>query len=153
MAAEKRTTTARVRSTGVENLLRELLALSTENATRLEDFAARLEATQDDARQARDLGNRISTILEEQNIIARFDAHKTDVRQQISEIRQDFVAANTKVRDEIVKLEGRLKELENEQQRREGIKSLAGWLMKNAPWLFAGFAAFVAGLGLQDKIK
>lgn len=152
------------RTSGVEALLREVLAGQAGFDARLEDLSDRLSTTQADARQARDLGNRISTILEEQNIIARFDAHKADLRQQVSEIRQDFVAANTKLRNDLeavardaaadrAKLADRIKVLEDERQRTEGVKSLVAWLMKNAPWLFAGLAAFAAGIGLHDKIK
>lgn len=167
--------TTRRRTSGVEMLLREILAGQAGFDARLDDVSERLSTTQADARQARDLGNRVAVILEEQNIIARFDAHKTDVRQQMAEIRQDFVAAYTKLRTDLEgvattaagerakieataaaergKLEDRIKALEADLQRREGVKSLAAWLMKNAPWLFAGIAAFAAGVGLQDKIK
>lgn len=148
----------------VEALLREVLAGQAGFDARLEDLSVRVVETQADARQARDLGNRVAVILEEQNIIARFDAHKADVRQQIAEIRQDFVAANTKFRNDLDaavkdaaadrgKLADRIKALEDDRQRSEGVKSLAAWLMKHAPWLFTVIAAAVAGASLQDKVK
>lgn len=136
-----------------ETLLRQILAGQAVQDAKIENISERLENAAIDARTARDLANRTNTILEEQNIVARFGELRTEVRQAMTEIRQDFVAANTKLRNDLDALAARVKVLEDDRQQREGIKSLAAWLMKNAPWLFAGIAAFVAGMGLEDKIK
>lgn len=135
----------------VEALLREVLAGQAGAEQRMNDLSSQLRTTQEDARQARDLGNRITTILEEQNILARFSEHRTEIRQVVTEIRQDFVAANTTLRKEVTAIEKRVDVLEADKQQREGIKTFVGWLMKNCPWLLAGIAAFAAGLGFKDS--
>lgn len=136
----------------LQTLLREVLAGQAASEQRMNDMAARLAETAEAAFKARDSSNRINTILEEQNLASRFSEHRTEMRQIITEIRQDFVAANTKLRTDHDDLAIRVKALEDDLQRREGIKSFLGWLMKNAPWLLAGVAAFAAGLGFKEKI-
>lgn len=132
----------------VEALLRQLLAGQAGQAAQLEALSERVDTAALDARTARDLAARTSTILEEQNIVARFGELRTEVRAIVTEIRQDFVAANTKLRNEHEALCKRVEALEAERQKLVGMKSLLEWLMKNAPWLLAGIAAFVAGTGL-----
>ena len=75
-------------------------------------------------------------------------------------MRQDLVHAHEGLKKALAEAESasvqrfvavelRVQKLENDYQQREGIKSLAAWLMKNAPWLLAGIAAFAAGLGFK----
>lgn len=137
----------------VEGLLRQLLAGQAAQQERLEGFSERLDVTAADARVARELAAKTSTILEEQNITARFAELRIEVRAVMSETRQDFVAANTKLRSDLDAAVKRIEALEAERQRLVGMKSLAEWLMKNAPWLLAGMAAFAAGSGWGDKVK
>ena len=146
-----------------ESLLREVLAGQAAFAARFEDLVNRLDATATDAREARDLGNRITTILKEQDIVARLAELRGETRQVVSEIRQDFVAANIRLREDLAietrerkachaELEKRLESLEEQRNKVVGVASFFGWLAKSAPWLLAGMAAFVAGLGIKDKI-
>lgn len=43
------------------------------------------------------------------------------------------------------KLEDRIDKLEKLRDQQAGAAALVGWVMKHAPWLFAGIAAFAAG--------
>lgn len=147
-----------------ETLLREVLAQTAGIERSIEELSRRLDETQVDARHARDLGNKISTILEEQNLVTRFSEHKSDVRQMLSEIRQDFVHANTsirteqslavdKLRGEINGLDARLDALEAARQQVSGAKSLVAWVAEKAPWLLAAAGAAAAFTGWGDKLK
>jgi hypothetical protein len=141
---------------------------------RLDSVAKAQEVTQEDAREARDVANRITTILQEQNINVRLTEIKTEMRQAFADarrearadvdaLRTDVVLANTRLKTELdaaetrhradqAANEARFKTLETDLTKRAGMKDLIGWLMKNAPWLFAGAAAFAAGLGFKDRI-
>jgi len=160
---------------GTEALLREVLAGMAGLEARLDSVAKAQEVTQEDAREARDVANRITTILEEQNINVRLSEIKSEMRQAFADgrregrelvdaLRVDVVAANTRLKTDLDQAEGRhradhlefekrFKALEADLTKRAGMKDLIGWLMKNAPWLFAGVAAFAAGLGLKDKMS
>jgi predicted nucleic acid-binding Zn-ribbon protein len=137
----------------VETLLRQLLAGQAVQAERLENLSDRIDDAASDARTARELAAKTSTILEEQNIVARFSELRAEVRQTMAETRQDFVAANVKLRNDFDALERRVEALEAERNKLVGMKSLAEWLMKNAPWLLAGIAAFAAGAGWGEKAQ
>jgi len=133
-----------------EALLRQLLAGQAATQERLDHLARQTEAAQTDAREARDLGQRITTILEEQNIKARLEEMRTEQRQGLAELRQDVVAANTNLKREIADLDGRVRKLEDVQQQHVGVKAVAGWLAKHAPWIFTAFVSFAAGIGLKN---
>lgn len=137
----------------VEALLRQLLAGQAAQEERLEALSERVSEAAGDARTARDLAAKTSTILEEQNITVRFQELRAEVRQVMTEIRQDFVAANTKFRSDLDALCKRVEALEADRQKLVGVKAVVEWLMKNAPWLLAGIAAFAAGTGWGDKLK
>jgi hypothetical protein len=147
----------------VESLLREVLAGQAVQGAQLKNLENKVDKAAIAADNARDLSNKINTILEEQDIGTRFSEHRGEVRQQMSEMRQDVVAAITKVRTDIEandrkwakcfdELEKRIEALESDFHKREGVRSLVGWLMKNAPWLFTGIAAFAAGVGFKDRV-
>lgn len=140
------------RPTGVEALLREVLVSQAGLSSKVEDMSSRLDTTQADARAACDLGNRISTILEEQNVIARFAEHKNETRGTVEALRQDVVLAIGNMRTELAEKTGRIDRLERDLQQREGARNLIGWLMKNTPIIIAAVSAFVAGLGLKGKL-
>jgi hypothetical protein len=143
-----------------ETLLREVLASVAVVTARLEDLAHRQGDASKDAREARDLSNRIAAILEEQNIGARLVELRTEQRQSLAELRVDVVAANTnvlkKLSDETAEREAaddalseRIKVLEAERNKVVGVATFFGWLSRHAPWLLAGIAAFAAGLGFK----
>lgn len=153
----------RRRATGVEVLLREVLAQQAAQGAQLEGLSRRTEEAAGNAQAARELANRTNIILEEQNVLARLVEYRADVRREIEGMRQDVVAAHGNLRSALAELEksvagdvkalgDRIGKLEADYQKREGVKDLAAWLMKNAPWLFAGLAAFAAGLGFKDRV-
>lgn len=135
-----------------EDLLREVLSNQAVFGERLENFSEQLTTTTQEARQAREQAARAIVILEEHDHAARLAEHKAENRAALADIRQDFVAANGRVRTELEAALARVASLEAERQRQEGAKGLIAWLMKNAPWLLAGIAAFAAGLGFKGKI-
>lgn len=149
---------------GNEPLLREVLAAQAGMAAQLQEVVRGLATASQDAKEARDLGNRITTILEEQNIIARLAEHRTETRQIISEIRQDFVAANTRIRTEIEgetlraktcegELEKRIEALEATRNKAVGVADFFSWAARVMPWLLAGIAAYAAGAFKGDILK
>lgn len=144
-----------------EALLREVLQQLSKLDARVEALAEGQRATQEDAREARDLGNRVATILEEQNIVARLGEQRVELRQMVQDLREDVVAANTRLKNEMdalstrlnarcEALEKRVEPLEAERNKVVGVASFFSWLSRVAPWLLAGIAAFAAGLGLKD---
>lgn len=147
-----------------ETMLRQVLSQQAGLTAQLAAVVKQLQDASSDAREARDLGKRIEARIEEQNIVARLAEHRAESRQIVSEIRQDFVAANTLLKKELAaesedreegdrKLSVRIDTLEAERNKVIGVASFFSWLSRVAPWLLAGIAAFAAGLGLEDKIK
>lgn len=137
----------------VENMLRQLAAGQAATQARLDEVVRSLEATQADAREARDLGNRIATRLEEQDIVGRLAEHRGEMRQVVAEIRNDVAAANTRLRrdlaDEAVArkdLEARIQALEDARNQVVGVATFFSWLSRVAPWLVAMIASAVAAL-------
>lgn len=106
-AARPRAQSPRGRDGAFEGLLRDVLAGQAVVESRLQDFGDRLSTTQEDARAARDQSNRISTILEEQNIKEHVAELRAEVRQVMAETRQDYVAANTRLRNDLETMETR----------------------------------------------
>lgn len=136
---------------GNEALLRELLAGQAAMTARFDAMAERVESASLDAREARDLGNKIATKLEEQNIIERFAEHRAENRQVIEAIRTDFAAAYSKVRADFSGLEKRLEVLEADRNKVIGVKSFLDWLARHAPWLLAALGMFLAGVGFDKS--
>lgn len=143
-----------------ETLLRELLAAQSAIGAQVQELVRGLATASKDAREARDLGNRITTILEEQNIVARLAEHRTESRQALAEMRQDVVAANTRLKsaldqectertDAIAALEARLEALEAARNKVVGVADFFGWMARVAPWLIAGLAAGFGFDGLK----
>lgn len=148
------------RASGVEALLRQVLTQQAVMSEQLESLSRRTDEAAGNAATARELANRTNIILEEQNVLARLGEYRSEVKSTIEAMRQDLVHAHEGLKKELAALEtasanrfaaveARVAKLEADYQQREGIKSLAGWLMKNAPWLFAGIAAFAAGFGFH----
>ena len=69
-----------------EALLRELIAGQARTEERLEAFRGQLETTQAHAGEARDIAHKLSTILDEQNLVERFADHKAALRAEVAGI-------------------------------------------------------------------
>lgn len=148
------------RASGVETLLRQVLERQAAQGEQLTHLAQRTAEAVESAQHARDLASRTNIILEEQNVLARLTEYRNEAKATIESMRQDLVHAHDGLKRELVametsattrfvQVEARVAKLEVDYQQREGVKSLAAWLTKNAPWLFAGIAAFMAGLGFH----
>lgn len=144
----------------VETLLRQLVAGQATLGAQFEGLSERVDIASKDAREARDLGHGISAKLEEQNIVARMTELKNELGIRVDALRTDVVQANTNLKKDLASevearqaLERRVESLEAERNKVVGVASFFSWMARVAPWLFAGIAAFVAGMGLEDKMK
>ncbi len=73
------------------------------------------------------------------------DASDLSDHVQIYLFRQ-MTAAIDRQTHALEKLEARLELLESLRDQQAGAKALVEWIFKHVPWLFAGIAAFAAGL-------
>lgn len=79
--------------------------------------------------------------LEEQKATKLVERVERDLREQLSSSTLRMEAALT-----------RIDALERSRDEATGAKSVWNWLSKNASWLFAGLAAFVAGLAAKSGL-
>lgn len=144
-----------------ENTLNQLLAGQARSQQQFEEVFRRLDRAEETAGEARDTAKELVTILREQDTGARIVEMRTEMRAGLAELRQDVVAANTRLRgdldaeckartDAIDALDIRLLVLEAERNKVIGVAGFFSWLSKVAPWMLAGIAAFAAGVGLKD---
>lgn len=154
-----------------EDLLRKVLAGQATLEANFKAMDKRLEETSEAAFKARDIGNRITTILEEQNVVAKLSEHRNEYRVALADLREDFVAANTRVRNdqdtlrtemarELVKLESKVDDeveglveriagLELSRSKVIGVADFFSWMSKITPWLLALGGAVFAGMNLR----
>jgi hypothetical protein len=71
--------------------------------------------------------------------VIRLEAQKT--HEEVAGIALKLEAATT-----------RINTLESQVDKAQGAASVWTWLAKNAPWLFAGIAAFVAGMAAKTGL-
>lgn len=73
-----------------------------------------------------------------------------DVRERVIRLEEQKVAKEVEtLKQDLAAALERIDELESQRDRAVGAASLWGWMAKNAPWLFAGLAAFAAGAGIK----
>lgn len=76
-----------------------------------------------------------------------------DVRERVARMEgADSRRAIGENKAAIKELSDRIKSLEDDRNQVRGVASFWGWLIKAAPWLFAGIAAFLAGIGLKQSV-
>lgn len=112
----------------------------------VESLSRRVDDLGKDTREGRDLALSIKTILETQNMPAQIAALRGDMEKGFQGARSDLVNATDHVRRDVAELEARIVSLEQFRQRADGASGLMSWVLRNAPWLFAGIAAFAAGV-------
>lgn len=134
---------------GQGGVLNQLVAGQAANQQRLEELFRRIDGAEKTAGEARDTAKEIATILREQNMGERMGEMRTEMMGQVSALRQDVVAANGLLRQEHQALSDRLGALETKATKAVGVADFFAWLSKVAPWLFAGLAAFVAGIAAK----
>lgn len=77
-----------------------------------------------------------------------------DVRERVIRLEEQKVAKEVEsLKGELSAALARIDVLESQRDKAVGAASFWSWLMKNAPWLFAGIAAFGAGIGLKGDFK
>lgn len=142
-----------------ESSLNRLLAGQARSQQQFEEVFRRLDRAEETAGEARDTAKELVTILREQDTGARIVEMRTEFRAGMAELRQDFVAANTRIRSDLELeckerrlLEDRVEALEADRNKVVGVAGLFTWLSKVAPWLLAGVAAFAAGVGMKDGV-
>jgi replicative DNA helicase len=88
------------------------------------------------AAQTRSLDRLTEKVDDVRERVIRLESQKTHIE----------VAAIQKRMDNALE---RIDDLEAQQDRSAGAESVWTWLSKNAAWLFAGVAAFIAGLAIK----
>jgi len=141
-------------------LLSKLVAGQAQSDQRFEELFRRLDRAEETAGEARDIAKELVTILREQDIGSRIVELRNEMRGEQAALRHDFVLANGNLRQQTLdevdarkrctsELCDRLDSLEADRNKVIGVSGFFTWLSKVAPWLLAGIAAFVAGLGLK----
>lgn len=140
--------------------LNKLVAGQATTDQRFEELFRRLDRAEETASEARDTAKELVTILREQNTGERLTEVRNEMRSIAAEMRQDFVAANGRLRDGLDRevgdrkkedeaLSDRIDGLEADRNKVVGVAAFFSWLAKVAPWLVAAVAAFAAGIGLK----
>jgi len=85
--------------------------------------------------------------------VERMNGKLDDVRERVIKLEsRDYErrieSLNTALAAALVRVDG----LESTRDHQRGAKALVDWLRVTAPWLLAGIAAFVAGLGMKDGL-
>lgn len=85
--------------------------------------------------------------------VERMNGKLDDVRERVIKLEsRDYErrieALNTALAASLTRIDG----LESTRDHQRGAKALVDWLRVTAPWLLAGIAAFVAGLGMRDGV-
>lgn len=88
------------------------------------------------AAQTRTLEKLSSKVDDVRERVIRLESQKTD--EEVSRIQSKLDTALC-----------RIDQLESQRDRDQGSANVWNWLSKNAAWLFAGAAAFIAGLALK----
>lgn len=93
------------------------------------------------------LGGKVDDVRER---VIRLEAEKTS--KVIERMETDFRSALGKSEALLQAALCRIDTLESSRDQARGAQSVWEWLSKNAAWLFAGTAAFVAGLALKSGL-
>lgn len=92
----------------------------------------------------------VDNLATQTRALERLTGKIDDVRERV--IRLESQKTHEEVASIQTKLDtamARIDQLERQRDLDAGAKSVWTWLSKNAPWLFAGAAAFVAGLAMK----
>ncbi len=90
--------------------------------------------------------------LEEQKATKLVERVERDLREQLATAKSEHLTAMTAAVSKLDHALGRIDALESSRDQATGAKSVWDWLSKNAAWLFAGAAAFIAGLALKSGL-
>lgn len=90
--------------------------------------------------------------LEEQKATKLVERVERDLREQMASAKSEHALALSAATANLDAALGRIDALERARDEATGAKSVWEWLSKNAAWIFAGTAAFVAGLALKSGL-
>lgn len=147
----------------LEGLVRQVLENQAASKETVKGMEKLLTEARQDARAAREGLAEIKAVLGEQNVPERVAEIRAEMKAQHVELRTDMVNTYNRLQAAVadrgtaldVRIDGldkRVAALERLKEQATGAKSVLGWLLKHAPWLFAGIAAFLAGMGWEHKI-
>lgn len=121
--------------------------------TRLGALESRMEGLErsqadihSDTREARDGVREIMITLREQNALERVAEAKAEGRQMVAALREDVVAVNTAIRNELKALTGRVDAL-------DALRTQAMGAAKGGKWLLDGLKIFAGAGGGALLIK
>ena len=82
--------------------------------------------------------------------LERMNEKVDDVRERVIGLEKSGYDKRLEaLKGDLTKALERIDTLESQRDQVKGAAPLWTWLSKNAPWLFAGIAAFVAGWGIK----
>lgn len=127
-------------------LLEQVIAGQAKVGQQVEEIFRRLAKAEAVGSDARDTAREVVTILREQDTAARLAEMRSETRNHVDGLRHDVVAANTRLREDVEELTGRVAALEAERAKVVGVASFFGWLAKTWPVFLAIAAAWWAGV-------
>jgi predicted nucleic acid-binding Zn-ribbon protein len=138
------------RSSSADNgAYREILA-------RLDGLSDQVDAAAKDAREARDVGLKLTERLETLDLPKQVAELRKDMEAGDQALRSDLVNAVDKTRREMQAaddaLSTRVATLETARAHLQGATGLLGWVGRHAPWLIAIAASVLATLGVKGKL-
>lgn len=82
--------------------------------------------------------------------VERMNAKVDDVRERVIKLEaREYERQIEGLNDRLTATLKRIDDLESTRDQQRGAKSLVDWVRQTTPWLLAGIAAFVAGIGLK----
>jgi hypothetical protein len=90
--------------------------------------------------------------LEEQKATKLVERVERDLRGQLAAAKAEHLAAMNGAVSKLEQACSRIDALESARDQATGAQNVWVWLSRNAAWLFAGAAAFIAGLALKSGL-
>lgn len=85
--------------------------------------------------------------------VERMNAKVDDVRERVIKLEaREYERQIEGLNERLGQALKRIDDLEGTRDQQRGAKSLIDWVRQTTPWLLAGIAAFVAGIGLKDGV-
>lgn len=82
--------------------------------------------------------------------VERIGGKVDDVRERVIKLEaREYERQIEGLNDRLTATLKRIDDLESTRDQQRGAKSLVDWVRQTTPWLLAGIAAFVAGIGLK----
>lgn len=82
--------------------------------------------------------------------VERMNTKVDDVRERVIKLEaREYERQIEGLNDRLTATLKRIDDLESTRDQQRGAKSLVDWVRQTTPWLLAGIAAFVAGIGLK----